>query len=95
MAVKLNNNNSKGAAAVVSLEANEAIDRQRFSASSVQTQGDVYVSNMMQPSDNTASTDWAKLTAPEFGNMYSVGMPVRWIAATAKAYVVSYVDGDF
>lgn len=94
MAVTLNHSNGKGATSTVTLEANEAVERTRFRISSVQTTGDVYVSNRRFPALELTSADWAKVTEAAFGNIYVVDMPVRWIVATAEASVVSHVSGD-
>lgn len=94
MSVTLNHNNRKADANPVRIEANEAIERSRFSKTSVQTSGDVYVSNKQFPSDDLASDDWAQVDTPAFGNVYSIPFPVLWVASTDEAHICSYVSGD-
>lgn len=94
MAVKFNHNADKAATAVVKIIADEAIHRNRFSKHSIQTTGDVYVSNKMLPSTNTAAEDWAKIASADFGNVYILDAPVNWVVCTAEANICSYVSGN-
>lgn len=96
MSLNINRNTSKASDTVIHLEANEAVERSRFSHSSVQSTGDVFVSNKPWPSADTSSGDWVQLsTEVETGSgMYNISMPVVWVASTAEAWVCSYVSGD-
>lgn len=94
MAVNFNHNPGKGAQCITSTKADEAIHRNRFSSHSIQTTGNVFVSNKMKPTADTSSADWAKLTAPAFGNMYVLEVPVNWLVCTADADICSYVSGN-
>lgn len=94
MAIKINRSSAIASSHVVQMPANTAIYRNRFSKHSVQTNGDVYVSNKDFPSPAVPGADWAKVDGPTFGNMYVLNAPVNYIAVTADASVCSFVNGD-
>lgn len=94
MSTELLKNTRLASEALANIKANQAVMRERFSASSIQTTGKVYVSNHIMPTASFSdSTVWAELTTKE-GNMYMLSVPVAWIGATADAYICSFVEGD-
>lgn len=79
----------------IAREGPEAVGRARFSCSSVQTEGLVYVSNsIVRPVADFSDTKvWAEI-ASAAGNVFAVPFPVKWIGCTEQADICSYVDGN-
>ena len=97
MNVKINTSPAKATEQQVKLNAEEAVIRNRFSSTSIQCTGDVYISNVWYPGNDTAvGTDWIQLQPVSQGsNLYIINAPVYWLACSAEAYVCSYVSGNF
>lgn len=75
-------------------KANDIVQRDRFSSSTIQTTGNVYISNKFRPSsDLTDTNDWIKLT-PLTTGLVVADYPFAWLGCDADYSVCSYCSGN-
>lgn len=86
-------NAATAASVKIECKAEDALQRDRFSSSSVQTTGNVYISNKYRPSTDLSSPDWIKIQ-PLTTGLVVVDFPVAWIAADADFQVCSFCEGN-
>lgn len=74
--------------------AGDIIQRDRFNSTTIQTKGNVYISNKYRPStDLTDTEDWVKLD-PTYPGMVVADYVFSWLACDADYAVCSYCSGN-
>jgi hypothetical protein len=93
MAINISLNAANAASVKLECKAFDAIQRDRFAATSVQTTGNVYVCNKYRPASEITEGEWIQIPATTPG-LVVVSFPVAWITADANFSVCSFCEGN-
>ena len=86
-------NSATAASPTVLCKAGDILQRDRFDATTVQTEGKIYISNRFRPSTDLTSKDWTELDPLKPG-FFVLDFPVSWISGDQEFAVCSHCGGN-